>query len=330
MDLTTEYMGLKLKNPLVASASPLSEKLDNIKKMEDAGVAAVVQHSLFEEQLSQEAKASKYFSEQGTESFAEALTYFPKVTDYILGPDEYLKMIAKAKDAVDIPIISSLNGHSTGGWVKYAQDIQSAGADALELNVYFIPTNPVLKGSQIEDVYFSILKLVKEHVSIPVAVKLSPYFSCFPNMAQKLDEIGADALVLFNRFYQPDIDLENLEISPNLVLSSSLENRLTLRWIAILYSHIKASLAATTGIHTAQDVAKMLMAGADVTMMCSALLLNGIDHAKIVLGDLKQWMEERDYTSLKDMKGSLSQKSCANPEAFERANYMKVLQSYAG
>ena len=328
MDLTTEYMGLKLKNPLVASASPLSKKLDNIKKMEDAGIAAVVQHSLFEEQLSLEAKASQHFAEQGTESFAEATSYFPKMTDYILGPDEYLNLIAKAKKAVDIPIISSLNGYSTGGWVKYAKDIQSAGADALELNVYFIPTNPVLKGSQIEDIYFSILHMVKEHVSIPVAVKLSPYFSCFPNMAQKLDEIGADALVLFNRFYQPDIDLENLEITPNLVLSSSLENRLSLRWIAILSGHIQASLAATTGIHSGQDVLKMIMAGADVTMMCSALLLNGIDHAKIVLGDLEQWMEKHDYAAVKDMKGSLSQKACANPEAFERANYMKVLQSY--
>lgn len=328
MDLTTEYMGLKLKNPLVAAASPLSEKLDNIKKMEDSGIAAVVFHSLFEEQFSLEAKASQYFSEQGTESFAEAASYFPKVTDYILGPDEYLNMIAKAKEAVGIPVIGSLNGYSTGGWMKYAKDIQSAGADGLELNVYFVPTNPALKGSEVEDVYLSVLKQVKKNVRIPVAVKLSPYFSSFPNMARTLDENGADALVLFNRFYQPDIDLENLEIASNLVLSSSLENRPTLRWIAILYSHVGASLAAMTGIHNVWDVVKMLMAGADVTMMCSALLLNGINHAKIVLDDLVQWMDKHDYASVKEMKGSLSQKSCAQPDAFERANYMKVLQSY--
>ncbi len=328
MDLTTEYMGIKLKNPLVASASPLSEKVDNIKKMEDAGIAAVVQHSLFEEQLRAEAKAGVHFSEQGTESFAEATDYFPKVTDYILGPDEYLDLVAKAKKAVDIPVIGSLNGYSTGGWVKYAKDIESAGADALELNVYFLPVNAVLTGSQIEDIYLSVFHLIRENVRIPVAVKLNPFFSCLPNLAQRLDELGANALVLFNRFYQPDINLEKLEIAPNLVLSSSHENRVALRWIAILYSHVKASLAATTGIHTATDVVKMLMAGADVTMMCSALLLNGIDHAKIVLSDLEQWMEKHDYASVEQLKGSLSQKSCANPEAFERANYMKVLQSY--
>ncbi len=328
MNLTTEYMRLKLKNPLVAAASPLSERLDNIKMMEDSGIAAVVFHSLFEEQLNLEAKASQYFSDQGTESFAEALSYFPKLTDYVLGPDEYLQMIAKAKAAVGIPIIGSLNGFSSGGWVRYAKDMQSAGADALELNIHFIPTDPVVNGIQIEEMYFSVLKQVKENVHIPVAVKLSPYFSSFPHVARKLSETGADALVLFNRFYQPDMDIENLQVAPNLVLSSSLENRLTLRWIAILYSRVGASLAAMTGIHNVWDVVKMIMAGADVTMMCSALLLNGIDHARIVLDDLKQWMDKHEYASIQEMRGILSQKSCPHPEAFERANYMKVLQSY--
>ncbi|KYC52050.1 MAG: dihydroorotate dehydrogenase 2 [Candidatus Methanofastidiosum methylothiophilum] len=328
MNLTTEYMSLKLKNPLVSAASPLSEKLDNIKMMEDSGIAAVVFHSLFEEQLNSEAEASQYFSDQGTESFAEALSYFPKLTDYVLGPDEYLQMIAKAKAAVDIPIIGSLNGFSSGGWVRYAKDIQSAGADALELNIHFIPTDPAINGTQIEERYFSVLKRVKENVHIPVAVKLSPYFSSFPHVARKLAETGADALVLFNRFYQPDLDLENLQVAPNLVLSSSLENRLTLRWIAILYSRVGANLAAMTGIHNVWDVVKMIMAGADVTMMCSALLLNGIDHARIVLDDLKQWMDKHEYASIQEMRGILSQKSCPHPEAFERANYMKVLQSY--
>jgi len=328
MDLTTKYLGLTLRNPLVAAASPLSQKIDNFKKLEDAGIAAIVNHSLFEEQLTFEALESQHFATKGTESFAEALTYFPTATDFVLGPEEYLEHIAKAKKAVKIPVIASLNGHSTGGWVKYAKDIEKAGADALELNIYRIATAPTVTASQVEDQCLEVIKAVKANVKIPLAVKVGPYFSSMANMAKKLDEVGADGLVLFNRFYQPDIDLNALEVEPNLLLSSPAELRLPLRWIAILHGRIKASLAATTGIYTAEDVAKMLLVGADVTMLCATLLKNGIKQASKILTDLERWMEENEYESVKQLQGSMSQKSCRNPEAFERANYMKTLQSY--
>jgi dihydroorotate dehydrogenase (fumarate) len=328
MDLKTKYMGLNLKNPLVAAASPLSQQIDNLKKMEDAGISAAVMHSLFEEQITEESLEAQYFSAQGTDSFAEALSYFPAVSEYVLGPDEYLRHIAKAKESVDIPIIGSLNGRSVGGWIDYAQQIQDAGADALELNIYFIPTDPVLMSAHIEDIYTGIFHAVKENVTIPVAVKLNPYFSSMAHMAKVLDDAGADALVLFNRFYQPDIDLDTLDVTPNLILSSSYESRLPLRWIALLYGRLRASLAATSGVHRAEDVLKLLLAGADVTMLCSSLLLNGIDHATTILDDIEQWMEKHEYKSIQELRGSVSQKSCAVPEAFERANYMKVLQSF--
>jgi dihydroorotate dehydrogenase (fumarate) len=328
MDLSTTYLGLKLKNPLVPSASPLSHTLDGMKKLEDNGAAAVVMYSLFEEQLIHESAELDHYLSYGTQSFAEALTYFPQAEDYNLGPEEYAELIHKAKQSLGIPVIGSLNGISTGGWTSFARTIEQAGADALELNVYYIPTDPKLTGADVEDRYLEVLNAVRSTVKIPVAMKLSPYFSSMAHMAQRLDQAGADGLVLFNRFYQPDIDLETLEVTPNVILSTPQALRLPLRWVAILYGRIKASLAATSGIHTSQDVLKMLMAGADVTMMCSALLRNGPQRIREILAELDQWMLEHEYVSVKQMKGSMSQKSVADPAAFERANYMKALNSY--
>jgi len=328
MDLSTTYMGLKLKNPIVPSASPLSRDIANIKAMEDAGAAAVVIYSLFEEQLAHEQMELDHFLTQGTESYQEAISYFPTQTSYELGPDSYLNHIRKAKDATNIPIIGSLNGVSVGGWMDYAKLMQEAGADALELNVYYIPTNPNYTATEIESIYINDLKRVKASVSIPVAMKLSPFFSSMANMITALDRAGADAFVMFNRFYQPDFDLEKLEVVPTVHLSSSGEGLLPLRWIAIMHGRIKASMAATTGIHSAEDSLKMLMAGADVTMMCSALLQNGIHHITKVLDNMMLWMEEKEYPSVEMLKGSMSQKSCAEPAAFERANYMKALNNW--
>jgi dihydroorotate dehydrogenase (fumarate) len=328
MDLSTTYMGLKLKNPLVPSASPLSRDIPNVKVMEDMGAAAVVLESLFEEQIQHEKNEMDHFLSQGTESFAESLSYFPDAEMYNFGPDEYLEHIRQAKEAVDIPVIASLNGVSTGGWTEYARKMQQAGADALELNSYYLATDPQKDSNFIEDNYIEVLKQVKSAVTIPVAFKMSPYFTSLAAMAKRFDEAGADALVLFNRFYQPDIDLENLEVVPNLVLSTSESMRLPLRWIAVLFGKVKASMAATTGIHTAQDVLKMLMVGADVTMLCAVLFQQGMGVMVKILDDMNKWMEEREYDSVKQMKGSMSHKSVAEPAAFERANYMKVLKSY--
>lgn len=328
MDLTTEYMGLKLKNPLVVSASPLSQTLDNFRRLEDAGASAVVVYSLFEEQINREAKNLDQHLTQGTESYAESLSYFPAPDEFTLGPEEYLDHIRKAKSMVGIPVIGSLNGHSVGGWTEYAQLIEEAGADALELNVYFLATDSAQAADQIEQTYLDILKSVKSKVKIPVSVKLGPFFSSLAHMTKRLDEAGADGLVLFNRFYQPDIDLETMEIEPNLLLSTSHDMRLPMRWIAILYGQLKASLAATSGIHQAQDVLKMVMVGADATMLCSTLLRNGIGQITKILKDMEAWMTEHEYVSVAQMKGSLSQKSCPDPDAFQRANYMRVLRSF--
>lgn len=328
MDLTTSYLGIKLKNPLVPSSSPLTNDVDNVKKLEDAGAAAVVMHSLFEEQITHESKAIDTFLTQGTESFAEALSYFPEPEEFHnLDAEDYLEQIAKIKTAVSIPVIGSLNGVSAGGWMKYAQKMADAGADALELNIYFIPTDPEMSGEQVEKLYLDDLKTVKEAVNIPIAMKLNPYFSSFANMAKRLDQAGADGLVLFNRFYQPDIDLESLEVVPNLFFSTSNEIRLPLRWLAILYGKVKASLASTTGVHKSEDVLKLIMAGADVTMMTSVLLKNGISALNGILTDVKQWMEEHEYESIEQMKGSMSYQNVAESAAFTRANYMKELQS---
>lgn len=328
MDLSTKYMGLKLKNPVVASASPLSQSVDTVKAMEDAGVSAVVVYSLFEEQITHESGELNHYLSYHKDSNAEAANYFPEPEEFHLTPHQYLDHITNLKKAVDIPIIGSLNGISSSGWAKYAQNIEQAGANAIELNVYHIPTNQVTPSSEIEKMYVNVLKEVKKNVKIPVAIKLSPFFTSMSNMAKQLDDAGADALVLFNRFYQPDFDLDKLEVVPNLVLSTNWEMRLPLRWIAILHGNIRASLAATSGIHTPQDVIKVMMAGGDVAMIASEFLMKGIGRIKEMVDGVEQWMNEKEYDSISLMKGSMSQKSVADPAAFERANYMKVLQSF--
>jgi dihydroorotate dehydrogenase (fumarate) len=328
VDLSTTYMGMILKNPVVPSASPLSASLDNIKRMEDAGAAAVTLHSLFEEQIEFEAEALTHFLEHGSDSFAEALSYFPAVHEYRREPDDYVEHIRRAKESAGIPIIASLNGVSPGGWTNYAQKFEEAGADAVELNVYFIPTSFHLMSYDIEDLYVKLLKEVKKQVSIPVAMKLSPYFSAMPHVASMLDAEGADALVLFNRFYQPDLDIEELQVTPNLQLSTSVEMRLPMRWIAILYGHVDASMALTSGIHSSEDVIKAVMVGADVANVCSVLLKEGTGKLADLLQGVAIWMEEHDYESVEQMKGSMSHKASPEPAAFERANYMKVLNSY--
>ena len=329
MDLTTTYLGLELKNPLVPSSSPLSRNLGTLRRMEDQGASAIVLYSLFEEQISQESQTLNHYLTQGIESFPEALTYFPEASEYETGPVEYVEQIKKAKEALEIPIIASLNGVSTGGWIKYAREVEEAGADALELNVYYLATNPNLSGSEVEQIYVDILRDVKESIAIPVAMKLNPYFSALSNMARRLVEAGADGLVLFNRFYQPDFDIENLEVVPHLLLSTSSELRLPLRWIAILYGRVETDLALTTGVHTVEDVLKGLMAGAQVTMMASELLRNGIGRLNDILVDLERWLVEYEYESVQQLLGSLSQENCSEPAAFERANYMRVLSSFA-
>ena len=328
MDLKTTYLGLTLKNPIIPSASPLSRSVDIMKRLEDAGASAIVMYSLFEEQIAHEAAELDHYLFYGTESFAESLTYFPSIVEYNVGPDEYVELLRSAKQALEIPVIASLNGITAGGWISYAEKLEQAGADAIELNVYYIPTDPHLTSADVEDRYLEVLHAVKRAVSIPVAMKLSPYFSSFANMAHRLDQAGADGLVLFNRFYQPDIDLENLEVKPGVTLSTSFAMRLPMRWIAILRGRIKASLAATSGVHTADDVVKMIMSGADVTMMCSSLLKNGPQHLAYVLKELDRWMIEHEYISIQQMKGSMSQQSVADPSAFERANYMKALNKF--
>ncbi|HXQ24245.1 MAG TPA: dihydroorotate dehydrogenase-like protein [Candidatus Acidoferrales bacterium] len=328
MDLTTAYLGLTLRTPLVPSASPLSEEIDNIKRMEDAGAAAVVLYSLFEEQLRHDRHELQHHLTYGTESYAEALTYFPQPTVFHLGPEGYLNHIRQAKAAVGIPIIASLNGTSLGGWTDYAKQIEQAGADALELNVYYIPTDMEQTADDVEQTYIDILKAVKSVVRIPVALKLGPFFSNLARMASCLEAAGADALVLFNRFYQPDIDLELLEVRPRVLLSTPQALRLPLTWIAILYGRIRADLAATSGIHQAEDALKLLMVGANVTMLCSVLLQRGIDHIRRIEQDLREWMERYEYASVRQMQGSMSQKNCANSAAFERAHYVSALHSY--
>ena len=328
MNLTTRYLGFKLRTPLVPSASPLSEKIDNIKRMEDAGAAAVVFHSLFEEQIRRDHHDLEFYLEQGTESYAESLSYFPVRPEFKVGPEAYLDHIAQAKAAVDIPIIGSLNGSTVGGWLAYARQIEQAGADALELNIYSIPSDPDISGEDIEAHYLSILAAIKAQVKIPVAMKLSPFFTNFARFARRADREGADGLVLFNRFYQPDIELETLEISPNILLSTPMAMRLPMRWIAMLYGRIGASLAATSGIHRATDALKMLMAGADVTMLCSILLRRGIEHIQVIEREMREWMEEHEYESVEQLKGSMSQKNCPDPSAFERAQYMRALETY--
>lgn len=328
VDLSTTYLGLQLKNPLVASASPLSKKVETVKRLEDAGVAAVVMYSLFEEQIVHESRALDYFLSRGSESTAEAMTYFPDLGHYNVGPEAYLELIQKLKAAVSIPVIASLNGVSTGGWIDYAKKMETAGADALELNIYYVPTDFDLSPQELEKAYVDLVADVRKQVRIPLAVKLSPFFTSLPNFASRLVKAGADGLVLFNRFLQPEIDPETLEVVPHLKLSTSDELLLPLRWVAILYGRLNADLALTSGAHTTQDVIKATMAGASVTMMASELLGHGIGRISQVLAEMQTWMETYEYASIKQMVGSMSQRAVAEPAAFERANYMKALTSF--
>lgn len=325
MDLNTTYLGLRLRSPLVPSASPLSQDIDNIRLMEDAGAGAVVLYSIFEEQIRYERYELHHSLTTGTESYPEALTYFPEPAELFVGVEDYLRHIARAKKAVSIPVIASLNGSTLGGWTDFARQIEQAGADALELNLYSIPTDPNQPGADIERQYLDVLKAVKDVVSLPVAVKLSPFFTNFAHMATQFDLAGANALVLFNRFYQPDIELETLEVVPNVMYSTPMSMRLPLRWIAILYDRIGADLAATSGVHRGTDALKMIMAGASVTMVCSVLLRHGISHLRVIEQEMRDWMNEHEYDSIALMKGSLSQRSCADPSAFERAQYIRAV-----
>ena len=328
MDLSTSYLGLSLKHPVVASASPLADSLDGIRRLEEAGAAAVVLPSLFEEQIDAEAHQLDHYLGYAAESYAEALSYFPEAAQYRIGPEAYLERIAAATASTEIPIIGSLNGVSFGGWVDYARQIQEAGARALELNVYYIPTSLAMTGSDIEAMYLDVLREVRAHVSIPVAMKLSPYFSATANMAARLVEAGADGLVLFNRFYQPDFDLESLTVVPRLVLSTEWELRLPLRWVAILYGRVSADLAITSGVHSHEDVLKGVMAGASAVMVASDLLQHGVGRIGEMVHGMSVWMTEHEYESISQMRGSMSQLCVAEPAAFERANYLKMLQSW--
>ena len=328
MDLSTTYMGMKLKHPVVASASPLSHTVDGIRRLEDGGAAAIVMYSLFEEQIEGESHLLDHYLNYGTETFAEALHYFPNLDSYNIGPEQYLNLLRQAKSAISVPLIASLNGISTGGWVEYARRIQQAGADGLELNIYYIATDPTMSGAEVEQMYVDIVRQVRESVTIPLAVKVGPYFSSFSNMAMRLARAGADALVVFNRFYQPDIDLEALEVVPNLMLSSRVAMRLPLRWVAILHGRVPVDFAITSGVQGYDDVLKGLMAGANVMMMTSELLRNGPQRMNTIVKEVEQWLIEHEYESLQQMRGSMSQQNVAQPDAFERANYMKVLQSW--
>ncbi len=327
-DLTTTYLGLNLKNPLVASASPLTKHLDTVRRMEEAGAAALVMYSLFEEQINFESQQLERSLERGTHSNAEAPSYFPNLTYYNLGLPAYLVQLEKVKRAANIPVIGSLNGVSAGGWVSYARRIEEAGADALELNIYYLPTDPRMTGQELEENYLELVASVRSMVKIPLAVKLSPFFTSLPNMARRVGEAGANGLVLFNRFYQPDFDLENLMVVPSLDLSTTQDLRLPLRWIAILYGRVQTDFALSSGVHTAQEVLKAMMAGASVAMLTSELLANGVDRLAAILANLEQWMVDKEYASIAQMKGSMSQIACAEPAAFERANYMRALNTF--
>lgn len=327
-DLTTTYLGLQLKHPVVAASSPLSKSLDQIRRLEDAGAAAVVMYSLFEEQITHESRELDHYLTRGSDTSAEAAGYFPDMDDYNLGPEGYVDLIAKAKQAVKVPIIGSLNGVSPGGWLQHAKLIEQAGADAIELNLYYLPSDPQLDAATLENNYREVVATVRQAVRIPLAVKLSPNFTALPNFAAKLAAAGANGLVLFNRFYQPDFDLDQLEVVPHLSLSTSAELRLPLRWTAILHGRIKADLALSGGVHTSEDVIKAMMAGAKCTMIASELLMHGTSRIGDLVRGLHTWLNEKEYTSISQMQGSMSQQNVAAPAAFERANYLKTLSSW--
>jgi dihydroorotate dehydrogenase (fumarate) len=328
VDLTTNYLGLELKNPFCASSSPLTNKLETALKLEEAGVAAIVMPSLFEEQIIHDALRLDRDYLRGSESYAEALSYLPDFGQYSIGPEKYLENLSKVKKAVSIPVLGSLNGVSTGGWVDYAHRIEQAGADALELNLYEVCTDPEMSSQELEDRHVALVEDVRARVSIPLAIKLSPFYTALPNFARRLTDAGVNGLVLFNRFYQPDFDLELLEVVPHLVLSNSHELRLPLRWIAILHGRVPVDLGLTGGMHSAEDMLKAVMAGASATMVASELLMHGFGRVSEILNDVQEWMEEHEYLSIRQMKGSMSQQAVGDPSAFERANYMKVLSSY--
>lgn len=328
LDLTTTYLGFHLKNPLVASASPLSRQLDMVRRLEDAGVSALVMYSLFEEQVAHDSDELHHYLERGTHSYAEAMNYFPDLNDYTMEAEHYLEHLQRVKQAVSLPVIGSLNGVSTGGWIEYAREIEQAGADALELNIYAVPTDIHRSGAELESSYVELVREVRSRVRLPIALKISPFFSSLPYMARRFVEVGADGLVLFNRFYQPDFDLENLEVVPNLELSTSSDLRLPLRWIAILSAQIDTDFALTSGVHTAQDVLKAVMAGANVAMMASTLLHNGTGRVMHILNDLQEWMQEHEYASITQMRASMNQHAVTNPAAFERANYLRALNTF--
>lgn len=328
MDLTTKYMGLTLKNPIVPAASPLSKGLDGIRQLEDAGAPAIVMFSLFEEQVTLDSYALDHYLSYGTDSFGEAQSYLPDAANYNIGPDEYLNLLSKAKQATNIPIVGSLNGISKGGWTNYARLMELAGADGLELNIYYVPTDAKVPGTDIERMYVDVLRDVLWTVKIPVAVKMSPYFSSTAYMARRLAEAGANALVMFNRFYQPDFDLQNLEVVPSLELSRAYELRLPLHWVAILHGQVPLDYAITSGVHSHEDVLKSIMAGASIVQVASELLHHGPERLKEMLDGMTRWMEEFEYQSVNQMKGSMNYKNVGNAGAYERTNYMKVLQSY--
>ncbi len=327
-DLSTTYLGLRLKNPLVASASPLSKKVELARRLEAAGASAIVLYSLFEEQITHESHELDHYLSRGAETYAEALSYFPEMQRYNIGPERYLDHLRRLKQALDIPVIGSLNGISAGGWIEYAHKIEQAGADALELNIYYLPTDARVSGAELEDTYVNLVRTVRARVRIPIALKLSPFVTALPHLAQRFTEAGANGLVLFNLFYQPDFDLEALEVVPSLTLSSSDDLRLPLRWIAILYGRVAADLALTGGVHSAQDALKAMMAGAKVAMLASELIANGAERLSAILADMRAWMLEHEYESIAQMQGSMSQQSVSEPAAFERANYMKALNSF--
>ncbi len=329
VNLTTNYLGLKLRSPLVASAGPLCKDIDHIRRMEDAGVSAIVLHSLFEEQIEMESEDLDRSLEAGSQSYAESLTYLPEMGAYNMGPDAYLNHLRKAKEAVTVPVIASLNGNSMGGWIRYARMMEDAGADGLELNVYDLPTDPDFTGAQIEADCINLVKHVVKSVHIPVAVKIGPFFSSIPNMVRRFSDAGAKGVVLFNRFYQPDFDLQTLEVVPDLLLSNSSELLLRLHWTAICYGKVHCDLAITGGVHSAFDVLKSMMAGARVAMMTSVMLRRGIGFVTEIERELKAWMQENEYDSIQQMQGSMSYQSVPNTSAFERGNYMRVLSSYA-
>jgi dihydroorotate dehydrogenase (fumarate) len=327
-DLSTTYLGLNLKNPLVASASPLSKQLETARQLDQAGVSAIVMYSLFEEQIIQDSLKLHRDLERGSYMYAEALGQLPDYGMYSIGPESYLEHLRRVKQSVGVPVIGSLNGVSAGGWVEYAKKIEDAGADALELNLYDLATDVALTSTELEARHIEVVEQIRKGIKIPLAVKLSPFYTALPNFARRLVEAGANGVALFNRFYQPDFDLETLEVVPNLVLSNSNELRLPLRWIAILYGRVKADFALTSGVHTAEDLLKALMAGASVTMVASELLKNGMGRVPQILADMQTWMDEHEYVSVQQMKGSMSQQAVTDPGMFERANYMKVLSSY--